>query len=127
MKKLTTADLIAAKTNRDKNPRKGKISVDVPALGGSIECQKLGLDRIMGILDRYDASEASQGIAFQRELIYAACPVFRDPELQQAYDVRDPIDIVEAVLDGDFGAYKALTDAIMAMNGLGETVAEIKN
>ena len=123
-KKLTVADLIARKSEREKN---NSVLVNVPGLGGEVECKKLGLDRILSMMDRYDATEASQSIAFQRELILAACPLFKDEALQDAYNVAEPIDIVDAVLDGNFADYNVLTDAILAMNGFAEAKAEIKN
>ena len=126
-KKISTvAELIESKKAFDEREKKSA-DVYVPAIDGDLECRKLGLKKVLAMMNKYDATDTEQSFDFQKELIYSACPLLQDKALHDFYGIVDPFDVVEKVLSDDFASYKALTDAIMGLNGLGDTQNELKN
>lgn len=52
------------------------------------------------------------------ELIYASCPILRNKQLKEKYEIEDPIDIVEVVFDHNAGEIQGLAKAILRRYGL---------
>ena len=125
-KKLTINQLISHAQAEEKSGARG-VDVYVPGLGGEIECREMPIDDVLDLMDRYGTSETRQSLEFQRELIYMACPIFHDEELQKQVGASDPVDVVKKVLRNNFENYSALTSAILSLNGLGEAKEKVKN
>lgn len=125
-KKLTLEELVAKKEQRNQDKLIFK-DVFIPSLGGCLTLKKLPVSRFVSLTGRYDASDFEQAIDYQIALAYASCPMFQNKELQEAYEVGEPSEIVMAVLADDLGALSQLTDAITGFYGLGEAEEEVKN
>lgn len=125
-KKLTLEALIAKKEQRQQDKAAYK-DVYVESLGGCLTLKKLPAMRFAAMMGKYDSSDFEQNLAFEVELIYASCPMLQDKALHEAYDVKDPMDIVLAVLDEDLGALGTLAEAITGFYGLGEISDAAKN
>ena len=83
--------------------------------------------RFAAMMGKYDSANFEENLTFEAELVYASCPMLQDRSLQEAYGVKDPLDIVLAVLDDDLGALNTLAEAITGFYGLGETADAVKN
>lgn len=125
-KKLTLEALIARKTQREADKAEYKV-VYVPALEGSLTLKKIPAMRFAAMMGKYDSENFEENLTFEVELVYASCPILQDRGLQDAYGVKDPLDIVLAVLDDDLGALNTLAETITGFYGLGETADAVKN
>ena len=125
-KKLTLEALIARKAQREADKAEYK-TVFVPSLEGCLTLKKLPAMRFAAMMGRYDSTNFEENLTFEAELVYASCPMLQDRSLQEAYGVKDPLDIVLAVLDDDLGALGTLAEAITGFYGLGETADAVKN
>lgn len=125
-KKLTLEALIARKAQREADKLAFK-EVYVDALEGSLTLKKLPAMRFAAMMGKYDSENFVENLEFEVELVYASCPMLQDKGLQEAYGVKDPLDIVLAVLDDDLGALNTLAEAITGFYGLGETADAVKN
>lgn len=125
-KKLTLEALIARKAQREADKLAFK-EVYVDALEGSLTLKKLPAMRFAAMMGKYDSENFVENLEFEVELVYASCPMLQDKGLQEAYGVKDPLDIVLAVLDDDLGALGTLAEAITGFYGLGETADAVKN
>ena len=125
-KKLTLEDLIAKKEQRARDKLAYK-DVYVESLGGCLTLKKIPATRFAAIMGKYDSENFEENIRFEVELVYASCPRFQEQALQEAYDVKDPMDVVMAVLDDDLGALGTLAEAVTSFYGLGEVPDAVKN
>lgn len=125
-KRLTLEALIAKKEQRQA-AKTAYRDVWVESLGGCLTLQKLPVSRFVALTGRYDAQDFQQAFDYQIELAYASCPMLQKKELQEAYGVAEPTEIVMAVLDDDLGALSQLTEDITGFYGLGEADEELKN
>lgn len=57
-----------------------------------IDIDKINADTILDIMKKENIEEIEQ----YKELIYHSCPFFRDKELHENLDVKDPMDAVSA-------------------------------
>ena len=62
-------------------------------------------------------------------MIYISVPLFRSAQLQEAYEVAEPSDIVTLLFEQNLTAITSLGDKIAAMYGINgaEAVEELKN
>ena len=97
------------------------------SLGGCLTLKKIPATRFAAIMGKYDSENFEENIRFEVELVYASCPRFQEQALQEAYDVKDPMDVVMAVLDDDLGALGTLAEAVTSFYGLGEVPDAVKN
>lgn len=118
-KRLTLEALIAKKEQREKEKFEVH-KVDVPSLDGYLQLEKIPLTRMVGLMDEANGASVSGNLAFYVDLIYACCPMLRNKELQAAYGVTEPTDIVCAVLEDNMGEISRIASVILAMYGMSD-------
>lgn len=119
-KKLTLEALLAKKEQRE--AAKYEISqVNIPSLGGYLQLEKIPLTRVAAMMDQIDGESMTENLDFNVRLIYACCPMMKNKELQAAYQVSEPKDIVCAVLDDNMGDINLIVSAILSMYGLSDS------
>lgn len=125
-KKLALEDLLVRAEQRagDKNAYK---QVYFPTLGGELVFEKIPLTRMLAMMDGVDGENLMDSLAFQVDLIYQCCPMLRNRALQEAYDCKEPTDIVCRVFDDRFGDISKAAEAILDFYGLGEDQNKVKN
>lgn len=130
MKKATLDDLLARKSQA-MQARMIIKQIDVPLLGMSLTVEKIPLSRVLGLIDKYNGDDSlSSKFELYKELIYLSCPMLQNKELQEAYEVADPLDIITVLLEQNLGAITKLGDEISEMYGLSDpnkTVDDLKN
>ena len=128
LKKLTLADLLAKKEQRDAAKTEYQ-DVEIPSLGGSLTFRKLPLTEFLSMMEGLeDDAGVRESLDFSVQLIYKCCPMLRDVQLREAYGCVEPTDVVYKVFNDDIGAINAASAAIMDFYGVGESVREaLKN
>lgn len=117
--KLTLEALIAKKEQR-KAERYEIHKVEVPSLGGYLQLEKIPLARVAGMMDDVGGQSVVDNLNFEIDLVYACCPMLRNKELQAAYEVEAPTDIVCAVLGDNMGDLNLIAATILDMYGLAD-------
>lgn len=119
-KRLTLEALIAKKEQREKEKFEVH-KVDIPSLDGYLQLEKIPLTRVASLMDGTGGESMTDNLAFDIDLIYACCPMMRNKELQAAYEVKEPTDIVCALLGDNMGEINLIVTAILGMYGLDDT------
>ena len=104
--------------------------INVPVLGMALTVEKLPLARVLNLIDKYKDDDSLNGkFELYKELIYISVPLFRSTQLQEAYEVVEPSDIVTLLFEQNLTAITSLGDKIAAMYGINgaEAVEELKN
>ena len=104
--------------------------INVPVLGMALTVEKLPLARVLNLIDKYKDDDSLNGkFELYKELIYVSVPLFRSTQLQEAYEVAEPSDIVTLLFEQNLTAITNLGDNIAAMYGINgaEAVEELKN
>ncbi len=95
IKKLTLQDLIAKKVIKDEQKNLKK-DIFVDGLDGEITFDKPLEDDVLATMDKITKDASTQDtVNAIASLIYKCCPIIRTKELQDAYGVKDPKDIVK--------------------------------
>lgn len=123
MAKLTVADLLAEKETRT---RQETALVSLPGLGGELEIRRIPLARYMSYTSQLDADDPSGLVSAQCDLIYACCPTLHDERLREAYDCKEPSEVVMKVLDENLNDMNLLVTAISKFYGI-DLGADLKN
>lgn len=127
MNKVTAEMLIAKKMQGEYEKLQAKV-VEVPSLGFSIELRKPKIDKVLTLLDDIKNAESSaENMRFMQELVYDACPVLHNKELQETFECKEPIDIVVAILNDNYKELDRLTEHVLDFYGLGELDDAVKN
>lgn len=106
-KKVSVEDLIAKKAGR-----KETTMIDIEGLG-QIEAKRLPMKHVLEMMNGIDEENISAQMDFSCKLIYESCPIFRDRELQDAYKVKKPADVVMAVFEGEVQALGEIVAQLM--------------
>lgn len=99
--KLTAKDLIAKQL--EKSQKKPPITVFVPSLGGELTFEAPDREAIIDLLD--GATDVATGGGMKamydafKKTMYMLCDTLRDPELHEAYGVKDPLEIVDKLFE----------------------------
>lgn len=125
-KKLALEDLMARAEQRD-GDKKAYKQVYIEPLDGELTVEKIPLPRVLSMLDGVDGDNMMDNLDFQVNLIYQCCPVLRKPELQVAYDCKEPTDIVCALFEDNMGAISKSAEAILDFYGLADSKDAVKN
>lgn len=123
MKKITLEELLNRKLDNGLQTK----DVEIKNLGGSIPVVKQPLAtvlRIMGGINK-DTDLATQ-FDLMKELIYTACPLLHNKELQEHYECVEPTDIVCKVLHDNLEDISTLAEEIMDFYGAVNIMDEIK-
>ena len=88
-KNITVEDILKTKKVIEEKQNKPFYS---KTFDGEIEIEDVSPEKILSIVNSSSKDEPLRG---DYELIYECCPVFRSKELQEAYDIEDPVMVVE--------------------------------
>lgn len=124
--RLTLEQLIAAKEQREKDRLMVK-EIDIPALGGSLLFKRPSDELIFDLVESVQKDDSLANSCDQyATVLHACCDQLRDPELREALDVSNPVDVVYAILDA--GDIVSVGDQVCQMNSLYQTAEEsVKN
>lgn len=125
-KKLALADYMAHAEQR-KNNKKTYKNIYIDPMGGEEIFEKIDVTRVLSMMDGVDDDNAMDNLDLRLNLIYQCCPVLRKPELQDAYDCKEPTDIVRAVFEDNIMAISRVADEILAFYGLEDPKDAVKN
>lgn len=114
MAKLTIEDLLAQKDLRQDNVK----TVHLDGLGGELEVRRIPLVKFTDYMERTQKGDAKATLEAQYEMIYACCPILHNEQLQEAYECKDPLDIVPKILRENIMDMNALVTAISAFYGV---------
>lgn len=108
--KLSVEKLIARRANIK---IENKVEYFSKELNGIIEVVKPPKPQFLDIVGRVDDNTPTdEAFEIQSELIYNCVPMFQNPELQAAYEVKDPLDIVLAVLNDNLNEFQEIAAII---------------
>ena len=114
MAKLTIEDLLAQKDWRQDDVK----TVHLDGLGGELEVRRIPLVKFTDYMERTQKGDAKAMLEAQYEMIYACCPILHNEQLQEAYECKDPLDIVPKILRENIMDMNALVTAISAFYGV---------
>ena len=125
-KKLALEDLMARAEQRA-GDKKAYKQVYFPTLGGELVFEKIPLPRVLAMMDRVESDTMIENLDIQVDLIYQCCPMLRNHALQEAYNCKEPTDIVCAVFDDNFGDISKASEEILDFYGLSDNQDNVKN
>lgn len=123
-KKLTIADLIAKKTEKEKKKHESKLFY-VESLGGEVLLERPEDDVILKALDMFKDESLSSIMEGYIFLIYNSVALFRNPELHKEYEVLDPLDIVSKLLE--LSERMGMGEEILKMTRMQSVGEDLKN
>lgn len=123
-KKLTIADLIAKKTEKEKKRHETK-SFYVESLGGEVLLERPDDETILKAVDMFKDETLSGIMDGYIFLIYNSIALFRNPELHKEYEVLDPLDIVSKLLE--LSERMAIGEEILKMTRMQSIGEDLKN
>nr|DAK60761.1 MAG TPA: protein yqbN [Caudoviricetes sp.] len=129
MAKNITLEMLIAKKEQS-NDDKMKIALfNSEVLGGTIEVVKLKAREVIKIMDSAEDKSTDGAYKANCKLIYKHCPILQKKELQEAYEVVEPYDVVMPVFEENLGEINKLATFILALYGLAdnEEIEELKN
>ncbi|KYM52135.1 phage portal protein [Fusobacterium necrophorum subsp. funduliforme] len=137
MAKNITLEMLLARKQQSNDGKMKIVLFNSKVLGGTIEIVKQKARDVMKIMDDMEEKTMTASTKANCKLILKHCPIFREKELQVAYDVAEPHEVVLRVFDDNIGEVGKLTEKILAIYGLAdedkkknlleEEVEEIKN
>ncbi len=92
----------------------------------TLEVKRLPLNKVFQLMSGADKLELAEAFDLNLQLIYESCPILKDKELQEAYDVVEPTDIIVKLFDDNIGEINKLALFILAQYGLGEVKDQVK-
>ncbi|SMG58198.1 hypothetical protein [Paenibacillus aquistagni] len=122
--RLTLADLVAKKLQKQEKKRKTK-DYFVPSLEGNVLIEQPEEAIVLKSMDMMGDGNLTSIVAAYDYLIYNSIAVFRDPELHKEYEIIDPIDIVSALLE--LNERFQIGEAITKMSGIEDLGNDVKN
>lgn len=127
MKKATIESLLEDKAKGRYDSLAIK-TVEVPAIGYSFDLKKPKLDTILSILNQAgEEGNVSDNIRFMQEIVYQACPMLHNTQLLEEFDVKEPPEIVLAILNDNLEALYSLSDEVLAFYGIDNLEDMVKN
>ncbi|MCG7410575.1 hypothetical protein MH117_24570 [Paenibacillus sp. ACRRX] len=124
-KKLTLADLVAAKLQKEQKRENNKMDHYVESLGGWITIALPDEEIIIKGADMLKDETLASVLESYSFLIYHSVALFRSPELHEQCDVLDPLDIVKKLLD--VKERIKIGELIMGMSNMDKFEDNIKN
>lgn len=115
MERLTIEQLIAKKDHQ--SPEVKMVHLD--SLGGDLEIKKIPLGRYMEMNGRVEkAADMAEVLSIEYEMIYACCPILHSQRLQEAYECRDPLEIVPKLFDDNLSDLNTIMAEIATFYGV---------
>jgi len=115
MAKVTIDKLIAKRLDDGK---KKTAIFNSKELGGDIEVIRTPLNKILSLIDDVENLSTSDAMARNYELIYECCPILHNKELQSAYEVVEPFDIVPKIFNDNIGEINSIANLVLSLYGL---------
>lgn len=125
-KKLALEDLMARAEQRS-GDKKAYKQVYFSALDGELVFEMIPLPRVLAMMDRVESDTMIENLDFQVNLIYQCCPILRNHALQEAYNCKEPTDIVCAVFEDNLGTITQASEAILGFYGMEDKKDAVKN
>lgn len=120
MSKNITLDILLARKQQSENDKMKVVLFNSEVLGGTIEVVRQRARDVIKIMDNNQEGTVESGYNKNYKLIYKHCPIFKEKELQKAYEVADPYEIIIKVFDENLGEVNKLTEFILGLYGLAE-------
>lgn len=114
MAKLTIEDLLAQKDRQQDDVK----TVHLDGLGGELEVRRIPLVKFTDYMERTQKGDSKATLEAQYEMIYACCPILHNEQLLEAYECKDPLDIVPKILRENIMDMNALVTAISSFYGV---------
>ena len=118
MAKNITLDMLIAKKEQSNNDKMKVVLFNSEVLGGTIEVRKLKARDVIKIMDSTDNKSTEEAYNANCKLIYKHCPILQDKELQAAYEVAEPYEVVVPVFEENLGEINKLSNFILSLYGL---------
>lgn len=118
MAKNITLDMLIARKEQSNNDKMKVVLFNSEVLGGTIEVRKLKARDVIKIMDSTDNKSTEEAYNANCKLIYKHCPILQDKELQAAYEVAEPYEVVVPVFEENLGEINKLSDFILSLYGL---------
>lgn len=117
-----TIETLLERAQQSKNDKFMMKKYKSKLLGGELTIVRQPLTKILSIIGDMDENRRDmvRMISVMCELIYVSVPLFRDKRLQKEYEVAEPYDVVQAVLNDNVDEITELAEAIFEMYGLKE-------
>ena len=103
MAKNITLEILIAKKQQSENDKMKVVLFNSEVLGGTIEVVKHRARDVIKIMDSTQEKTTEAAYNANCKLIYKHCPILRKKELQEAYQVAEPYEIVIPVFDENLG------------------------
>ena len=118
MAKNITLDMLIAKKEQSNNDKMKVVLFNSEVLGGTIEVRKLKARDVIKIMDSTDNKSTEEAYNANCKLIYKHCPILQEKELQEAYEVAEPYEVVVPVFEENLGEINKLSNFILSLYGL---------
>lgn len=118
MAKNITLDMLIARKEQSNNDKMKVVLFNSEVLGGTIEVRKLKARDVIKIMDSTDNKSTEEAYNANCKLIYKHCPILQDKELQAAYEVAEPYEVVVPVFEENLGEINKLSNFILSLYGL---------
>lgn len=118
MAKNITLDMLIARKEQSNNDKMKVVLFNSEVLGGTIEVRKLKARDVIKIMDSTDSKSTEEAYNANCKLIYKHCPILQDKELQAAYEVAEPYEVVVPVFEENLGEINKLSNFILSLYGL---------
>lgn len=118
MAKNITLDMLIARKEQSNNDKMKVVLFNSEVLGGTIEVRKLKARDVIKIMDSTDNKSTEEAYNVNCKLIYKHCPILQDKELQAAYEVAEPYEVVVPVFEENLGEINKLSNFILSLYGL---------
>lgn len=138
MSKNITLDILLTRKQQSENDKLKVVLFNSEILGGTIEIHKQKARDVMKIMDNMRDKTMEESVNANCKIILKHCPIFREKELQAAYGVAEPQEVILKVFDENLGEIGKLAGEILELYGLSdaeekgsklaeEEVEELKN
>lgn len=120
MAKNITLEMLIAKKEQSNNDKMKVVLFNSEVLGGTIEVRKLKARDVIKIMDSTEDKTTESAYNANCKLIYKHCPILQEKELQEAYEVAEPYEVVVPVFEENLGEINKLSNFILSLYGLAE-------
>nr|DAK44970.1 MAG TPA: tail assembly chaperone protein [Caudoviricetes sp.] len=110
--------MLIARKEQSNNDKMKVVLFNSEVLGGTIEVRKLKARDVIKIMDSTDNKSTEEAYNVNCKLIYKHCPILQDKELQAAYEVAEPYEVVVPVFEENLGEINKLSNFILSLYGL---------
>lgn len=121
MAKNITLEMLIAKKQQSNDDKMRIVLFNSEVLGGTIEVRKLKARDVIRIMDSTDSKSTEEAYNANCKLIYKHCPILQEKELQEAYEVAEPYEVVVPVFEENLGEINKLSNFILSLYGLADS------